>query len=189
MQLNLFRDSGKTRSIYPEGFRYFPEVIPAQLQERLLKEIHKLPFRNFKFHGFLAHRRVISFGWHYDFSARRLGAAEEMPEFLLALRDQVSELAGLKSGELQHSMVTEYRQGVGIGWHRDKAVFGPVIGISLLSPCVFRLRRMLDKWERARVRLEPGSVYLLTGQARSEWEHSIPPVEALRYSITFRNVL
>jgi hypothetical protein len=30
---------------------------------------------------------------------------------------------------------------------------------------------------------------LLRGPSRTEWEHSIPGVESLRYSITFRNVL
>ena len=91
---------------------------------------------------------------------------------------------------MQHVLVTEYGPGAGIGWHRDKAVFGETIGVSLLSPCVLRLRRKVGekKWERANVVAEPRSAYLLCGPARSEWEHSIPAVDALRYSITFRNL-
>ena len=42
--------------------------------------------------------------------------------------------------------------------------------------------------ERANVVAEPGSAYLLSGPARREWEHSIPALEALRYSVTFRNL-
>ena len=79
--------------------------------------------------------------------------------------------------------------GAGIGWHRDKAVFGEVVGISLLAPCTFRLRRPEgDGWERVALTAEPRSAYLLSGPSRSEWEHSIPPVDALRYSITYRNL-
>ena len=87
-------------------------------------------------------------------------------------------------------MVTEYSRGSGIGWHRDKGVFGQVVGISLLAPCVLRLRRSVGekRWERVNVLAEPRSAYFLSGQARRVWEHSIPPVEALRYSITFRNL-
>jgi alkylated DNA repair dioxygenase AlkB len=63
------------------------------------------------------------------------------------------------------------------------------VGVSLLAPCVLRLRRAVGgKWERVRVEAEPRSAYLLSSPARFEWEHSIPPVNATRYSITFRNV-
>lgn len=86
-------------------------------------------------------------------------------------------------------LVTEYGPGAGIGWHRDKAVFGEVVGVSLLSPCALRLRRKVGerKWERANVKAEPRSVYLLSGPAHTEWEHSIRPVDSVRYSVTFRN--
>lgn len=89
----------------------------------------------------------------------------------------------------QRELVTEYEAGAGIGWHRDKDVFGEVVGISLLAPCSFRLRReSRGGCERASLTAEPRSVYLLSGAARTEWEHSIPAVDALRYSITFRNL-
>jgi alkylated DNA repair dioxygenase AlkB len=96
----------------------------------------------------------------------------------------------MAAGEFQHVMVTEYSPGAGIGWHRDKAVFGQVVGVSLLSTCVLRLRRAVGvkKWERVNVSAAPRSAYFLSGRARSEWEHSIPQVNALRYSITFRNL-
>ena len=95
----------------------------------------------------------------------------------------------MEPAQLQHVLVTEYGAGAGIGWHRDKSVFGEVVGISLLTPCTFRLRRKVgDGWERRSVIAEPRSAYLLSGAARTEWEHSIPAVDALRYSLTFRNL-
>jgi hypothetical protein len=109
--------------------------------------------------------------------------------FLLPLREKAAAFAGLAASELQHVLITEYGPGAAIGWHKDKAVFGEVVGISLLSSCTFRLRRKAGAgWERASLVAEPGSAYLLRGASRTEWEHSIPAVESLRYSITFRNL-
>jgi alkylated DNA repair dioxygenase AlkB len=152
--------------------------------------VRGLPFREFEFHGYTGKRRVVSFGWHYDFSGRRLRKADDIPDFLLALRSAAAAFAGLEPEALRHVLVTEYGPGSGIGWHRDKAMFGETVGVSLLSPCVLRLRRKAGerRWERANVEAEPRSAYLLSGPARSEWEHSILRVDALRYSITFRNL-
>ena len=112
-----------------------------------------------------------------------------MPPFLLPVRDRAAAFAGLAPECLQHVLITEYRPGAAIGWHRDRANFDDVIGVSLLSPCTFRMRRRRGSdWERAATRLDRRSVYLMRGPARDEWEHSIPAVDELRYSITFRSV-
>jgi alkylated DNA repair dioxygenase AlkB len=159
-------------------------------EEALLSSVRSLPFRDFEFHGYTGKRRVVSFGWHYDFSSRYLRKADDIPDFLLTLRQVAAAFAGFEPRALQHVLVTEYGPGAGIGWHRDKAVFGETVGISLLSPCVLRLRRKVSekKCERVNVQAEPRSAYLLTGPSRTEWEHSILRVDALRYSITFRNL-
>jgi alkylated DNA repair dioxygenase AlkB len=183
---------GKQKAVphLPEGFRYRPELIGPAEEDALLARVRELPFREFEFHGYTGKRRVVSFGWHYDFSARHLRKAVDIPDFLLELREVAAAFADTEPGEFQHVLVTEYGAGAGIGWHRDKAVFGQVVGVSLLTPCVLRFRRAVGgkKWERVRVAAEPRSAYFLSGPARSQWEHSIPPVDALRYSITFRNL-
>jgi alkylated DNA repair dioxygenase AlkB len=190
-QLDIF-DGGarKTMPKFPEGFHYRPELITPDDEASLLARVRSLPFREFEFHGYTGRRRVVSFGWRYDFSARHLQKADDIPEYLLPLREAAAAFADMRAEEFQHVLVTEYAAGAGIGWHRDKAVFGEVVGVSLVAPCVLRLRRAVSDrgWERANVNAEPRSAYLLTGPARSEWEHSIPPVDALRYSITFRNL-
>lgn len=173
----------------PDGFRYQPDLIGPADQDALLAHVRELPFREFEFHGYTGRRRVVSFGWHYDFAARQLRKADDVPAFLLALRPLAAAFAGMEPEALQHVLVTEYGPGAAIGWHRDKAVFGEVVGVSLLAPCTFRLRRKAgERWERVNLVAEPRSAYLLSGPARSEWEHSIPPVNTLRYSITFRNL-
>lgn len=182
--------AGETVARLPEGFRYRPELIATGEEEALVAHVRELPFREFEFHGYTGKRRVVSFGWQYDFSARHLRKADDIPEYLLALREVAATFARMEPEEFQHVMVTEYGPGAGIGWHRDKGVFGQVVGISLLAPCVLRLRRAVGvkKWERVNVSAAPRSAYFLSGQARSEWEHSIPQVDALRYSITFRTL-
>ena len=172
----------------PKGFRYEPDFLSADEERELVARVQSLPFKGFEFHGFVGNRRVVSFGWKYDFGERQLQKADDMPPFLLPLRQRAAAFAGLEPSAFQHALVIEYSPGAGIGWHRDKAVFDEVVGISLVSPCRFRFRRKQgDRWERASLITEPRSAYLLAGPSRTEWEHSIPAVDRLRYSITFRN--
>jgi len=173
-----------------EGFAYQPELIDRDFEEALVAHLRELPFREFEFHGYKGKRRVVSFGWKYEFSGGgQLNKADDIPEFLLPLRSLAATFAGVEPDAFQHVLVTEYGPGAGIGWHRDKAVFGKVVGVSLLAPCTLRFRRKVNtKWERVNVFAEARSAYHLTGPARSEWEHSILRVDALRYSITFRTM-
>lgn len=113
-QLTLFAKG----EALPEGFRYQPDLLSLEDEQKLLQEIRQLPFKEFEFHGYTGKRRVVSFGWKYDFSARTLRAADDIPS-----------------------------------------------------------------------RVDPRSGYLLSGPSHTEWEHSIPPVDMLRYSVTFRNLL
>jgi alkylated DNA repair dioxygenase AlkB len=174
--------------VLPGGFKYQPDLISPADEQELLKRVRELAFRQFEFHGFVGNRRVVSYGWRYDFSERKLQPADDIPPWLLSLREQAAGFAEISPDRLQQALVTEYDVGAAIGWHRDKAVFGDVIGISLLSSAWFRLRRKVGTaWERASLTVEPRSAYLLRGASRTEWEHSIPAVDALRYSITFRS--
>jgi alkylated DNA repair dioxygenase AlkB len=172
----------------PEGFKYQSKFLSEHEEQDLVRQFETLPFQEFQFQGFLGKRRVVSFGWKYDFNERGLQKAEDIPPFLLPLRQRAASFAGLPPTAFQHILVTEYSPGAGIGWHRDKAVFDEVVGVSLLAPCRFRFRRKKGtKWERASIIAEARSGYLLRGPSRTQWEHSIPAVDRLRYSITLRN--
>lgn len=157
---------------------------------RLLAQIADLPFKEFQFRGFEGKRRVVSFGWCYDFSEHKALPADPIPDFLLELYRKIQAASGFALPNLAQVLVTEYAPGAPIGWHKDRPFFDDVMGLSLGSACNFRLRMILDdgKWQRVSLRLEPRSAYLLQGAERREWEHSIPPVESLRYSVTFRNL-
>jgi alkylated DNA repair dioxygenase AlkB len=171
----------------PAGFRYAADLIDAAEEARLVGAFAGLPFKEFEFHGFLGKRRVVSFGFRYDFNGGGLRQAEPIPAFLLPVRQRAAAFAGLDPEQLQHALITEYRPGAAIGWHRDRPNFDDVIGVSLCAACTFRMRRKRDAgWERFSLRLPRRSVYLMRGPSRDAWEHSIPAVDELRYSITLR---
>ncbi len=173
----------------PRGFAYQAELVSAPEERDLARRFEDLPFRRFEFQGHLAHREVIWFGWRYDYARRGLGAADPIPDFLAPLRAQVASFAGQPAEAFEQVLINRYDAGVGIGWHRDKAQFGEVVAVSLLAPCTLRLREKAGTtWRRANLPIEPRSAYLLSGDARWVWAHSIPPVEALRYSVTFRTL-
>lgn len=172
----------------PDGLAYQADIIGPDEEAQLVAEIAGLPFAKFRFHGQEAERRIVSFGWAYDFVRRRLDPAPPIPPFLLPLRAKVAALAGLEPDAFEQAIALEYQPGAGIGWHKDRPQFECVAGVSLLASCPFRFRRRTDEgWARATLRPAPRSAYVLAGEARDAWEHSIPPLDALRYSVTFRN--
>jgi alkylated DNA repair dioxygenase AlkB len=184
MTLDLFG-----ASTFPEGFVYQADVLSIAEERILLGELEGLPFQEFDFHGFLGKRRVVSFGWKYDFAAARLRQADPVPDFLHPVRERAAGPVGRNADVFQQVLVTEYSAGAGIGWHKDKAVFDEIMGVSLAASCTLRLRRRHgEKWQRVSTELAPRSVYLFSGAVRSGWEHSIPPVSETRYSLTFRSL-
>jgi alkylated DNA repair dioxygenase AlkB len=173
----------------PPGFVYRPDAIDPEEEAALAQALARLDLRAFEMQGYVTRRRVAYFGRRYDSPAGGLEDGPPIPDFLRSLQRKAADMAGLAPDTLVHALVNEYPPGAPIGWHRDKAAFGQVLGFSLLSPCVLRFRRRQGAgWDRRSLTLEPRSAYWLRGEARSDWEHSIPPVEALRYSVTFRTL-
>jgi alkylated DNA repair dioxygenase AlkB len=169
----------------PQGLRYVTDFISPAIEQELIGRIAELALQPFQFGQYEGKRRVASFGFKYDYTLRRLQDAEPIPEWLGPIVEQVETFGG-PSTEVRQILCTEYDTGVGIGWHRDKPHFGQVFGLSLGSPCKFR--RQGEKWERFTLDAEPRSLYMMSGPSRHTWEHSIPGVEAPRYSITFRTM-
>jgi alkylated DNA repair dioxygenase AlkB len=183
-QLTLF----DTPSPHPVGLRYAEEFISRELERELIAHVAALPLQPFQFGAFEGKRRVASFGFRYDYTERRLQHSDPIPSWLDDLIERVEAFGG-GATRIAQVLCTEYARGVGIGWHRDKPQFGNVFGLSLGAPCHFRFRRSIgDKWERFTLEAKPRSLYMMTGPSREVWEHSIPPVEAPRHSITFRTM-
>ena len=189
-QKGLFSESEPAQeSKVPEGFRYRDGVLSEAEETALATALRTLDLKPFEFHGHLGNRRVASFGFRYDYSRGAIEEAKDPPAFLSDLRVKVAKFAGRAIDEFQQIGVNEYSPGAGIGWHRDKAQFGVIVGLSLLAPAKMRFRRAIgDRWMRMSKILQPRSIYILEGEARTLWEHSIPPLDVLRYSLTFRTL-
>lgn len=185
-QLSLFE---APQPLVPDGFAYQPDLIDATEEGDLVEAFQGLNFRPYEHLGYLGNRRVAGFGRRRDDRGHMVETGEPIPDFLRPLLAKVAGFTGLAAENFRHALVTEYAPGAGIGWHRDRPPAVAIAGVSLLSPCAFRLRRRTgDRWARTTLQAAPRSAYLMSGPARSDWQHSIPPVEALRYSVTFRTV-
>ncbi|WP_200216316.1 alpha-ketoglutarate-dependent dioxygenase AlkB [Micromonospora coerulea] len=174
----------------PAGLTYQPELLTDDEERSLLSTLGALDFREVRMHGQVARRTVRHFGFDYDYGSFQLTRAEALPVALHGLRDRCADLAGCAPEALAQALVTRYPPGAVIGWHRDAPAFGPtVVGVSLAAACLLRFQRGTAEARRVyELELAPRSGYVLTGAARSSWQHSIPPVPALRYSVTFRTL-
>lgn len=162
----------------PEGFKYEAEFITREEEKLLLEEFKDLRLSNYIHGEYEAKRKIKSYTKKFGY-----------PKFLIPIIARAAKFAGVRADQIEHAMVTEYSPGTQIGWHRDQPPYNQIIGISLGSSAPFRFRKEKGtKWERITVTAEPRSIYIMSGSARYVWQHSIPPVEDWRYSITMRTI-
>ena len=173
---------------FAAGFAYQPDFLSVDEERSLLEHFRSLPLTSAQYKEFRAKRRVVSYGERYDYDRNVLEPAAPIPEFLHPVRERIAAWAGRSARDFAHALVAEYAVGVRLGWHRDVPEFDLVVGLSLLSACRMRFRRYPPGVREKSIALElaPRSVYRLEGDARWRWQHCVPPVPALRYSLTFR---
>jgi alkylated DNA repair dioxygenase AlkB len=177
----------------PSGFEYRDDFLDVDEEASLLADIAGIEFSDFEMHGVVARRRVAFFGASYDEGA---APVQPIPEFLRPLLNRAGPWAGVETDAFAMALINEYPAGAPIGWHRDAPQYDSVVGISLRSACRMRFRRYVSPGAQVRatrkatheITLAPRSAYVMRGESRSEYEHSIPPVADVRYSITFRTL-
>jgi hypothetical protein len=175
----------------PGGFRYAGSFISEEDEARLLSAIAHVPFRQFELRGIVARRRVAVYG-----RTDALTPGAPMPAFLLPLRQTVADWINIAPDDLAMALISEYTPGTPVGWHRDAPQYDIVAGVSLSSDCRMKLRRYVPPRTRTPERrmtthdlvLARRSAYLLSGEVRWGYEHHIPPVSSLRYSVTLRTL-
>jgi alkylated DNA repair dioxygenase AlkB len=174
----------------PVGLHYEAELLSRPEEQRLLALMERTEFREVRMRGQVARRTVRHFGFTYDYETWDVVPADPMPPDLDDVRARCAQLADLPPEQLAQVLVSRYPPGATIGWHRDASAFGPaVVGVSLGAACVMRFQRGSGAARRVYEQaLDPRSAYVLAGSARSAWQHSIPAVPGLRYSITFRTL-
>jgi DNA oxidative demethylase len=183
-QLDLFAPA----AVVP-GLRVTEDFLDPAEEGDLIARLAGEALAPFKFQGWEGKRLTASFGYSYDFERGRIAEAPPLPDWLIPLQDRAARFAGFDPEALRHALLIRYDPGAGIGWHRDRPQFDKVVGISLGSAAVLRLRRRTGAgFERRAVPLAPRSAYLLDGEVRRDWEHSIVPGAETRYSVTFRSL-
>ena len=175
---------------FARGYAYEPDFLSAAEEATLVRHIQDLPLAEAQYKEWLAKRRIVSYGGRYDFSAQRLQAGEPIAPFLHPLRLRAAAWTGVAADDFTHALVAQYPPGTQLGWHRDVPDFELVVGISLMGACQMRFRPYPHKHREKSISIDiaPRSIYRLEGEARWDWQHRVPPVPGLRYSITFRTL-
>lgn len=162
----------------PNGLVYRPDFLTASEEEVLLAYIQNMSMPHLQFREHESKRRGMSFEY-------------TLPAFLLPLQNKVAKWLGVPRSAINEAFVQEYPPGYGIGWHRDRET-PLVVGVSLTGWARMRFRP-LDKIGNPRAvvsfEVEPRSAYVMQKDIATRWQHSVAPVTALRYSITFRTLL
>lgn len=179
----------------PSGFVYRPEFLTREEEAELVGYIEDLPLINSTdTEGRVARRRIMHFGWSYDFDTGTLVPGQKLPVWLTPTARKIAKWLDIPLACVVEALVTEYPPGAAIGWHRDNESFESIIGISLSGWCRLRLRPIRSRFVRREAKdvvgidIEPRSAYLMQKESRWLCQHSIPSVTALRYSITFRTL-
>jgi alkylated DNA repair dioxygenase AlkB len=171
------------------GLEYREDFIGEAEERELIDRLMDVDLAPFRFHGWIGNRRTRSLGWRYDFDDASFTPGELILDWMLPLRRKAARPADIGPEDFVQALIARYDPGAGIGWHRDRDVFETVVGISLNTPATLRFRqRTADGFRRASLEVAPRSAYLLSGEARHRWEHSIAPGDQLRFSVTFRSL-
>jgi alkylated DNA repair dioxygenase AlkB len=172
----------------PEGFVYVADFLSAEEQAALLRELRALQYQHDTFRGQRLKRGYAQFGYAYVSTGRKLEITAGIPEFLSVVIDK-ARLHCPDGAEFNQCIVTHYPAGSGIGWHTDAPRFGEcVVGVSLDSEARLQFRPNGAAEANYEVRAAPGSMYLMRGPVRWDYQHQVVPVKTERYSLTFRHV-
>ncbi len=187
----------------PTGLDYHPDFLDAFQEDRLLSYINDSEWLTD------LSRRVIHFGYKYDYTSRRLDDTARigpLPEWLAQLSNMVRKAASGEVKQLldlqrpfEQAIINEYMPGQGIAPHIDRDCFGPVVATVSLGSEVHMDFRCDSTGDEHVQRLVPGSLVLLHGDARSKWRHGIAKRHSdtwngqktkrqRRVSITFRTI-
>ena len=190
MQAGLFDDLPPSPGALPPGLRYEKGWLTPAEEAGLIALVQGLPLKEAQYRQYTARRRVVSYGGQFDYDSLELRPAAPLIAELQPLRDRVARWAGVAPSVLVHALVAEYAPGTPLGWHRDVPDFEDVFGVSLGGEARLRFRPYPPQAPRRedvlRLDVQPRSIYALQGEARWGWQHSVAPVQALRWSVTFR---
>lgn len=179
------------------GLTYLRGFVDAGHERSLLAHVDEHPWRTD------LKRRVQHYGYRYDYTRRSIDdtlRAAPLPGWGTDLAATMVD-RGLTTAQPDQLIVNEYLPGQGITPHVDcvPCFSETVLSLSLGSACTLDLAHV-SSGERVCLHLEPGSLVVLSGDARYEWAHGIASRKSdmvagrrvprgRRVSLTFRTVI
>ena len=157
-QAALFDDLPPSPQALPEGLVYEAGFLDAAEEAGLVALMARLPLKEAQYKSYTARRRVVSYGGRFDYDTHELLPTGPLIEALHPLRARVARWAGVEPQALAHAL------------------------LRLRPDPPLRPRRE----DIVKLPLAPRSIYAMRGPARWAWQHSVAPVDATRWSITFR---
>lgn len=182
-----------------EGLTYIEKAVPDELVLRIHEWFYSDQTQSemVPITSSANSRRVLHYGYKYNYTSGSIHEeTDAMPEIVKELLGCVpSEL----SGYFNQCIINRYSPGQGISAHVDRREYGDTIGCFTfgLTGRVMKFSRRGQK--SVELYTSPGSLYIMEGDARYKWKHSMPAryydirndVKETRkscFSITFRNV-
>lgn len=183
------------------GLYYTPHVIDDTIGLQLIEQLDEyewVPITN------SIHSRVVQhYGYRYDYFKQNVAIkCEDIPSFLIPLKDLLTRIClnqNIISPEYNFNqcIVNNYNAKQGISEHIDIDKFGSVIGCFTIGTGA--IMKFTRKDELVELYVEPNSLYIMSGDARYVWKHSMPAkkydlIDNIRYerkrriSITFRSL-
>jgi alkylated DNA repair dioxygenase AlkB len=179
--------AGDTSSMI-EGLFYLESFLGREEVTQLRHCLDVLPFYRDVFRGRELRRRYAQFGFRYGSTGRTLESAAQFPPFLAALAEKARRFS-LACEAVNQCIITHYDAGSGIGWHTDASGFGDCIfGVSVGGLARLQFRRIGAEHKEIELAVRSGSLYIMNGASRWDFQHRVLPVKATRYALTFRHV-
>ena len=174
------------------GLQYVRRYIDRSTEDSLLASVDVEPWLWSVDHG------VQMYGYRYHHATASVFRIGELPSWSVDIARRLHR-DGFFPSIPDQMVVNDYKPGSGIFAHMDQAAFGDTIAsLSLGSTCVMQFSKAGAE-PAEEILLEPGSLLLLSGEARWDWLHGIPAravdswqaqdrPRSRRVSLTFRRV-
>src|SRR4051812_11145016 len=103
----------------PNGLVYRPDFLTPGEEEIMIAYLENLPLEHPIYDEHEANRRIMSYGWGFNYRSQRLIPGPPLPRFLHGLQRKIAKWLNISTKRVAEALVTEYTPGCAIGWHVD----------------------------------------------------------------------
>ena len=192
-----------------KGLYYVRDAVDLELYETVMDHLNTC--EDWFQVGGASSRKVIHYGYKYNYGGGSGAATTPMPECIDNLRLYLISVLDeyVRKGVLQpydesfnQCIINKYEPGQGIGAHIDHSDYGAIIGCFTFSPGNGSPGEMVflrEGFPTNVIQTADKSLYIMTGESRTHWQHQMAAKKTdivngkrtprnVRISITFRSV-